>query len=231
MVAAGRLDVAILTLGGVWDFAATRLIVARGGRCVPRRVGRRAVRHGDRSVHQRGPGRPGAGGAGRDAPADARPRSSPARPARRSATRTPAVTSGVVRDPPVALDVGARSRRGRAARGPRHRGRACRPAGRAVRRRHHRRCGARGLRSFDAPKVDTGPSPMPRSAFSRRSRATTPPGDVHHGRGRVADVDQRPHEPLPPRRDAGGSRAPDANWHWTCCAPRCRRAVSVRPAR
>ena len=31
MVAAGRLDVAILTLGGVWDFAATRLIVEEAG--------------------------------------------------------------------------------------------------------------------------------------------------------------------------------------------------------
>ena len=46
---------------------------ARGRRCVPRRVGRRADGHGDRGVHQRGARRPGAGGAGDDAPPGAGP--------------------------------------------------------------------------------------------------------------------------------------------------------------
>ena len=53
MVATGELDVAIITLGGVWDFAATSLIVSEAGGVFRDAWGGDPARHGDGGVHQR----------------------------------------------------------------------------------------------------------------------------------------------------------------------------------
>ena len=62
MVAAGELDVAILMFGGLWDFAATSLIVREAGGVFRDAWGGTAPRHRDGRVHERrarrsGPGR------------------------------------------------------------------------------------------------------------------------------------------------------------------------------
>ena len=61
---------------------------------------------------------------------------------------------------------------------------------------------------------------------------SAPRAIVPHGRHRVADVDQRPHEPLPPRRHARGPHASRcATSPSASCGPRCPHAASTRPAR
>ena len=69
---------------------------------------------------------------------------------------------------------------------------------------------------------------LPGGAHARTART----GHVPDGRHRVADVDQRPHEPLPPRRDARGPRRSRcASSRSTSCERPCRRAASTRRAR
>ena len=138
-----------------------------------------------------------------------------------------------VRHPAPALDVGARPRRQRAAADPQHRRRARRPARAAARSasRPTATCAPGCARSTVARSTRTR-SPTPRRVPAGAHARTARTGHVPDRRHGVADVDQRPHEPLPPRRDARGSRPSRcATSRSASSAPRCRRAGSTRPAR
>ena len=115
----------------------------RGGRRLPRCVGRRAVRHRDRRLHQRRRWSTRCSHALAELRPDVPDRAAPGqdRRARRSApTPSRRPTSGArfgIR--PLLVDVGTRPRRQRAAAGPGHRRRAGRRAEPPVLRRHDRR--------------------------------------------------------------------------------------------
>ena len=179
-VASAEIDAAVITLGSIWDFAAPSLILARGGRRVPRRMGRRAIRHADRGVHQR-----------RVARSDPRP--ARCRSVRRSPTWRDWLERSACRSEPM---TSRRSTGGdRSASG---RWRRCRRATTSTRRppevlnivderaAHltHPLVGVTtngtlltGLRSLDdAPHVSTHRSPTPRWRSCRRSRPTNASG-------------------------------------------------------
>ena len=54
MVAEGRYDGSVIMLGGVWDYAATQVIVEEAGGRFCERVGRPPPGHGDRGLHDAG---------------------------------------------------------------------------------------------------------------------------------------------------------------------------------
>ena len=170
-------------------------------------------------------------------PDDATAREDGQHPDRRAADAEPRRCGRVapVRDRLAAVDVGAD-----ATSSTRHRSildivdeRAA-ASRRAVPRRHDRRRRpprpplARPTRRCDTRRDHRRGVGVPPGAHA--GAAVT--GHVRDRCDRVADVDQRPHEPLPPRRDARRPRtSPCASWRSTSCGRRCRRAASTRRAR
>ena len=177
------------------------IVLVAGGR-VFECVGRRPVRHGDRRVHE-----PGIV----DQVLAVIASSGPMFRTRRSSARDPKPVPKDWTDFGIRplLDVGTRPRRPRPAVGLRNRRRAGRRAGLALLGRHdrRRRRGRSALNGGPSRRSRPPGSSTPRSRSSRPSTEPARPGDVPDGRDRVADVDQRPHEPLPPRPDARGPRA------------------------
>ncbi len=235
MVAAGELDVAILTFGGVWDFAATSLLVTEAGGVFRDAWGGTRLdtttavfTNGalvDDVLAELAAFRPAEPDAPRLAKTVTSPigteeeqaidewrgfgiRSMPSMSARVLVENPPPFVFEIVEERAAELErpfVGVTTDG-------------------VVRT---------GLRSLDGPFVSTEPILDAALAFlqaltpEQRRRAC-----VRDGCHRVADVDQRPHEPLPSRRDARGPRPGRcASSPSTSCGRRCRPGASTTHGR